>query len=236
MRTRDRQCRGRGRPSGCAVIPGLHNCSPALGPASRHGRVDVAVGLAARSTWTRPTERSHPRSPRPRRCSCYAERSCRHDVGDGHVALHGGLGPGGARPVGIRATLVPYVADEEGLLLLRVDGVQPPAPRGATARRRRSGARVGRSRAPVLLHARSVRGRVALADEFDTGIHTHSSETIWEVQESLPALRLPPDRGVRRLGALGRARSSRTVCGSTIARSSCSPGPVLLWLTAPART
>ena len=95
---------------------------------------------------------------------------------------------GGARVadrLGVRATLVPYIADEPGfeyfesiesnLALLQSHRV----------------ASDGRVRAWVGLEhlfycsPQCFRDAMKLAEEFDTGLHTHSSESIWEVQESL---------------------------------------------------
>ena len=114
-----------------------------------------------------------------------------------------------ADELGIRATLVPYVADEEGYdyfesidsnraLLEAVDRVGG----------RRPGAGLGRARAPHVLHARSASAdAMALAEEFDTGLHTHSSESIWEVQESLKRFGRRPIEVFHQRGIL----SERTV-------------------------
>ena len=90
-----------------------------------------------------------------------------------------------AAELGIRATLVPYVADEAGFdyfetidsnrRLLESHGVTPD----------------GRVRTWVgiehLMYCTKecFDQAVDLMHEFDTGLHTHSSETIWEVEESL---------------------------------------------------
>ena len=87
--------------------------------------------------------------------------------------------------VGIRATLVPYVADEEGY-----DYFETLDTNLALLKSHRV-ASGGRVRAWVglehLLYCSPAcfRGAMALAEEYDTGLHTHSSESIWEVQESL---------------------------------------------------
>ena len=46
-------------------------------------------------------------------------------------------------------------------------------------------------------------GAAALAEEFDTGIHTHSSETVWEVQESLRLFGRRPIEEFYNRGILG---------------------------------
>lgn len=90
-----------------------------------------------------------------------------------------------AEAVGIRATLAPYVADAEGYEYFETIATNRRLLEevGTTAE--------GRVRAWVglehLFYCTPAAFEAAreLAEEFDTGIHTHSSETIWEVQESL---------------------------------------------------
>jgi 5-methylthioadenosine/S-adenosylhomocysteine deaminase len=90
-----------------------------------------------------------------------------------------------AQAVGIRATLVPYVADEEGF-----DYFESIESNRRLLETHRTAAD-GRVRTWVGLEHlfycsdRCFADALALAEEFDTGIHTHSSESIWEVQESL---------------------------------------------------
>ena len=90
-----------------------------------------------------------------------------------------------ADQVGLRATLVPYVADEEGY-----DYFETLDTNLALLKSHRT-ASDGRVRAWVglehLLYCSPAcfRGAMALAEEYDTGLHTHSSESIWEVQQSL---------------------------------------------------
>jgi 5-methylthioadenosine/S-adenosylhomocysteine deaminase len=95
---------------------------------------------------------------------------------------------GGARAaerVGIRATLVPYVADAP-----EFDYMETLATNRALLESTRV-AVDGRVRTWVGLEHmfycsdRCFRDAMALAEEFDTGLHTHSSESIFEVQESL---------------------------------------------------
>jgi 5-methylthioadenosine/S-adenosylhomocysteine deaminase len=90
-----------------------------------------------------------------------------------------------AEAVGIRATLAPYVADAEGY-----DYFESIESNRRLLEEHRTSAE-GRVRAWVGLEhlfyctPDAFRAARELAEEFDTGIHTHSSETIWEVQESL---------------------------------------------------
>ena len=90
-----------------------------------------------------------------------------------------------AEAVGIRATLAPYVADAEGY-----DYFESIESNRRLLQSHRRGAE-GRVRSWVGLEhlfyctPDAFRAAAELAEEFDTGVHTHSSETIWEVQESL---------------------------------------------------
>lgn len=88
-----------------------------------------------------------------------------------------------AEGTGIRATLAPYTAD-------RFDYFETLESNRRLLETHRTTA-AGRVRTWVGLEHifycsdQMFRDAAALAEEFDTGIHTHSSETIWEVQESL---------------------------------------------------
>jgi 5-methylthioadenosine/S-adenosylhomocysteine deaminase len=90
-----------------------------------------------------------------------------------------------AETVGIRATLAPYVADVEGY-----DYFESLESNRRLLESHRNSAE-GRVRAWVGLEhlfyctPEAFRAAAELAEEFDTGLHTHSSETVWEVQESL---------------------------------------------------
>jgi 5-methylthioadenosine/S-adenosylhomocysteine deaminase len=90
-----------------------------------------------------------------------------------------------AERVGIRATLVPYVADLEGF-----DYFETLETNRRLLETHREGAG-GRVRTWVGLEhlfycsPQAFRSAMALAEEFDTGLHTHSSETTWEVEESI---------------------------------------------------
>ena len=106
-----------------------------------------------------------------------------------------------AEAIGIRATLAPYTADlydyfetlETNRRLLETHRV----------------AAGGRVRTWVGLEhifycsPDMFRGAAALAEEFDTGIHTHSSESIWEVQECLRQFGRRPIEEFYQRGILG---------------------------------
>jgi 5-methylthioadenosine/S-adenosylhomocysteine deaminase len=106
-----------------------------------------------------------------------------------------------AEDVGIRATLAPYTAD-------RYDYFETLE----TNRRLLETHRVaadGRVRSWVGLEhifycsPEMFRNAAALAEEFDTGIHTHSSESIWEVQECLRQFGRRPIEEFYNRGILG---------------------------------
>ncbi len=108
-----------------------------------------------------------------------------------------------AATLGIRATLVPYVADLDGY-----DYFETIQTNRELLERCRSGAD-GRVRSWVglehLLYCseEAFRAAAALAEEFDTGIHTHSSETTWEVEQSLERFGRRPIAEFEHRGILG---------------------------------
>jgi 5-methylthioadenosine/S-adenosylhomocysteine deaminase len=90
-----------------------------------------------------------------------------------------------AEEVGIRATLVPYVADERGFDYFEtIESNRKLLESHRTAAGGRVRTWVGLEHlfycTPECFDA-----AISLMEEFDTGLHTHSSESIWEVQESL---------------------------------------------------
>ena len=106
-----------------------------------------------------------------------------------------------AEEVGIRATLAPYTAD-------RYDYFETMESNRRLLETHRTAAG-GRVRSWVGLEhllycsAAMFREAAALAEEFDTGIHTHSSETVWEVQESLRLFGRRPIEEFYNRGILG---------------------------------
>jgi 5-methylthioadenosine/S-adenosylhomocysteine deaminase len=108
---------------------------------------------------------------------------------------------GAAERVGIRATLVPYVADLEGF-----DYFETLETNRRLLESHREAAD-GRVRTWVGLEhlfycsREAFHGAMALAEEFDTGLHTHSSETTSEVERSVREFGRRPieefaDRGI----------------------------------------
>jgi 5-methylthioadenosine/S-adenosylhomocysteine deaminase len=170
--------------TGRAVLPGLHNC---------HMHSGLLRGTAESMTlwdWLRSYVDPAHRALTPEIAAvasrlCYAESVLagttslmdmwRYQEGSAAVA----------EEIGLRAALVPYVADAEGYdyfesiesnrRLLEAVGCRKSA---------RVRAWVGLEH---LLYCTESCFEAAgkLAAEFGCGIHTHSSETMWEVQESL---------------------------------------------------
>lgn len=108
-----------------------------------------------------------------------------------------------ADTVGIRATLVPYVADvgdfdyfeslDSTLDLLR-------SHRTASDGRVRSW--VGLEHI-FYCSPEAFRAAAALAEEYDTGLHTHANESLWEVEESIRRLGRRPVEQFETYGILG---------------------------------
>lgn len=170
--------------TGAVVLPGLHNC---------HLHSGLLRGTAESMSlwdWLRSYVDPAHKAMTPEIAAaasrlCYAEAllSGTTSVMDMWRFMEGSAQA--AHEVGIRATLVPYVADEDGYDYFE-----------SIASNRRLLEEVGcdadaRVRGWVglehLLYCSNACFRDArlLAHEFGCGIHTHSSETMWEVQESL---------------------------------------------------
>jgi 5-methylthioadenosine/S-adenosylhomocysteine deaminase len=170
--------------SGHAVIPGIQNC---------HLHSGLLRGTAESMSlwdWLRsyvdPAHRAlTPEIAEIASLLCYTEalRTGTTSVMDMWRFMEGSARA--AEQVGIRATLVPYVADKEGF-----DYFETLETNRRLLETHREAAD-GRVRTWVglehLLYCTpgAFREAMAMSEEFDTGLHTHSSETIWEVQESL---------------------------------------------------
>lgn len=170
--------------SGHAVLPGLHNCHMHSG--LLRGTAESLSLWDWLRTYVDPAHRAlTPEIARVASLHCYAESllAGTTSVMDMWRFMEGSAEVADA--LGIRATLVPYVADEEGY-----DYFESIESNRKLLEAHRSSAD-GRVRAWVglehLLYCTEgcFAAAVELMDEFDTGLHTHSSETIWEVQESL---------------------------------------------------
>jgi 5-methylthioadenosine/S-adenosylhomocysteine deaminase len=168
----------------CAVLPGLHNCH--LHSGLLRGTAESMSLWDWLKTYVDPAHKAlTPEIARAASRHCYAESvlAGTTSVMDMWRFMEGSADVAAA--LGIRATLVPYVADEEGLDFFES---------------------IASNRCLLESHAVTAGGRVRtwvgvehlmycteecvaraldLMAEFDTGLHTHASETMWEVEESL---------------------------------------------------
>lgn len=170
--------------TGHAVIPGLHNCH--LHSGLLRGTAESMSLWDWLEAYVDPAHKAMtPEIAKAASLLCYTEalRSGTTSVMDMWRYMEGSAEV--AELLGIRATLVPYVADEEGY-----DYFETLESNRRLLESHRTAAD-GRVRTWVglehLLYCspQCFRDAMAMAEEFDTGLHTHSSESIWEVQESL---------------------------------------------------
>jgi len=189
--------------TGHAVIPGLHNCHMHSG--LLRGTAESLSLWDWLRTYVDPAHRAlTPEIARAASLQCYAEGLVAGTTSvmdmwrfmDGSAAVADGLG--------IRATLVPYVADEDGY-----DYFESIDSNRALLESVGTDHAGGRVRAWVglehLLYCTEgcFAAARALADEFDTGLHTHSSETTWEVDQALERWGRRPIELLHERGILG---------------------------------
>ena len=187
---------------GHAVLPGLHNCH--LHSGLLRGTAESMSLWDWLKTYVDPAHRAlTPEIAATASRLCYAESvlAGTTSVMDMWRFMEGSATA--ATEIGIRATLVPYVADAPGY-----DYFETIESNRRLLETHRSTAD-GRVRAWVGLEhlfyctPAAFGAAIELAQEFDTGIHTHSSETIWEVQESLARFQARPIEEMFRRGVLG---------------------------------
>ncbi len=186
--------------AGCAVIPGLHNCHMHSG--LLRGTAESMSLWDWLRTYVDPAHRAlTPEIAAAASLQCYAESilAGTTSVMDMWRFMEGSAAA--AERLGLRATLVPYVADEEGYDYFESIG--------SNRRLLEAVGSEGRVRAWVGLEhlfyctPGCFEAGVALAKEFDTGLHTHSSETAWEVEESLRRYGRRPIEVFGQRGVLG---------------------------------
>jgi 5-methylthioadenosine/S-adenosylhomocysteine deaminase len=167
-----------------AVLPGLHNCH--LHSGLLRGTAESMSLWDWLKAYDDPAHKAlTPEIARAASRQCYAEGllAGTTSVMDMWRFMEGSADV--AAELGLRATLVPYVADEEGFDFFE-----------SIASNRRlleshAVAAGGRVRTWVGLEhlmyctKECFAQAVELMDEFGCGLHTHSSESIWEVEESL---------------------------------------------------
>ena len=171
--------------TGHAVLPGLHNCHMHSG--LLRGTAESLSLWDWLRTYVDPAHKAlTPEIARTAARHCYAESLLAGTTSVMDMWRHMEGAAAEAGTLGIRATLVPYVADEEGY-----DYFESIDTNRALLETVGTAAADGRVRAWVGLEhllyctAECFAAAVKLAEEFGTGIHTHSSETTWEVDESL---------------------------------------------------
>jgi 5-methylthioadenosine/S-adenosylhomocysteine deaminase len=187
--------------TGHAVVPGLHNGH--LHSGLLRGTAESLSLWDWLKTYVDPAHRAlTPEIARAASLQCYAESllAGTTSVMDMWRFMEGSADV--ASSLGIRATLVPYVCDGE------FDYFETIATNRALLESHRVKAG-GRVRAWVGLEhlmycsPACFAAGVALAEEFDTGLHTHSSESVWEVQESLKLWGRRPIEVLHQRGVLG---------------------------------
>jgi 5-methylthioadenosine/S-adenosylhomocysteine deaminase len=189
--------------TGHAVIPGLHNCHMHSG--LLRGTAESLSLWDWLRTYVDPAHRAlTPEIAQVASLQCYAEGLLAGTTSvmdmwrfmDGSAAV--------AERLGIRATLVPYVADQAGY-----DYFESIDSNRALLEAVGAGRAGGRVRAWVglehLLYCTEgcFAAARALAEEFGTGLHTHSSETTWEVERSLERWGRRPIELFHQRGILG---------------------------------
>jgi 5-methylthioadenosine/S-adenosylhomocysteine deaminase len=182
------------------VLPGLHNCHMHSGLLR-----GTAEGMSLWDWLKAYVDPAHkaltPEIARAASRHCYAESllAGSTSVMDMWRFMEGAAEV--ATELGIRATLVPYVADEEGFDFFEsIDSNRRLLERYAVAAGGRVRAWVGLEHL-MYCTPECFAQALALMDEFDAGLHTHSSETTWEVEESLRRWQRRPievfhDRGI----------------------------------------
>ncbi len=188
--------------AGHAVIPGLHNCH--LHSGLLRGTAESMSLWDWLQAYVDPAHKAlTPEIAEAASFLAYTEsvRAGTVSVMDMWRFMEGSATAADA--IGIRATLVPYVAD-----LPEYDYFETIESNIALLQSHRT-ASEGRVRTWVGLEhlfycsPDAFRTAAKLAEEYDTGIHTHSSETIWEVQESLKQFGRRPIEEFYNRGILG---------------------------------
>ena len=170
--------------TGHAVIPGLHNCH--LHSGLLRGTAESKALFDWLTSYVDPAHRAlTPEIAAAASRLCYAEsvRAGTVSVMDMWRYMEGAAAAAGE--IGLRATLVPYVADAPGYDYFEsIESNRRLLESHRTAHDGRVRTWVGLEH---LLYCtpEAFAAAAALAEEFDTGIHTHTSETQWEVDESL---------------------------------------------------
>jgi 5-methylthioadenosine/S-adenosylhomocysteine deaminase len=188
--------------TGHAVLPGLHNCHMHSGLLRGTAEslalwewLEVYVDPAHRVLTADVAEAAS--------YLCYAESALAGTTSLMDMWRFLERSAEAARSVGIRATLVPYLADEQGLDYFEsIDSNRRLLETYLRAADGRVRSWVG---VEHLFYCTpdAVREAVSLAREFDTGIHVHSSETLYDVEECLRRYGRRPVEELLERGLLG---------------------------------
>ncbi len=187
---------------GHAVLPGLHNCH--LHSGLLRGTAESMSLWDWLRTYVDPAHRAlTPEIAAIASRHCYAESVLAGTTSlmDMWRFMHGSAQA--AEDIGIRATLAPYVADAPGYDYFEsIDSNRQLLQSHHHTADGRVRAWVGLEHLFYCTPA-AFKAAVELAQDFDTGIHTHSSETKWEVEESLARYGGRPIDEMFRRGVLG---------------------------------
>jgi 5-methylthioadenosine/S-adenosylhomocysteine deaminase len=167
----------------CVVLPGLHNCH--LHSGLLRGTAESMSLWDWLKTYVDPAHKAlTPEIAAAASLHCYAEGllAGTTSVMDMWRYMEGSADA--AATLGIRATLVPYVADGEFDYFETIETNRRLLETHRTASDGRVRTWVGLEHL-MYCSEQCFAEAVALMEEFDTGLHTHSSESIWEVEESL---------------------------------------------------
>ena len=167
-----------------AVLPGLHNCH--LHSGLLRGTAESMSLWDWLKAYVDPAHKAlTPEIARAASMQCYAESilAGTTSVMDMWRFMEGSADA--AAELGLRATLVPYVADEAGFDFFEsIESNRRLLESHAVAADGRVRTWVGLEHL-MYCTKECFAQAVELMDEFGTGLHTHSSESIWEVAESL---------------------------------------------------
>ncbi|HEV7523629.1 MAG TPA: amidohydrolase [Acidimicrobiia bacterium] len=167
-----------------AVLPGLHNCH--LHSGLLRGTAESMSLWDWLKAYVDPAHKAlTPEIARAASMQCYAEGllAGTTSVMDMWRFMEGSADV--ADELGLRATLVPYVADEAGFDFFEsIESNRRLLESHAVASDGRVRTWVGLEHL-MYCTKECFAQAVGLMDEFGTGLHTHSSESIWEVEESL---------------------------------------------------
>ena len=166
------------------MLPGLHNCH--LHSGLLRGTAESMSLWDWLKAYVDPAHKAlTPGDRRAASMQCYAEGllAGTTSVMDMWRFMEGSADV--AAELGLRATLVPYVADEEGFDFFEsIESNRRLLESHAAAADGRVRTWVGLEHL-MYCTKECFAQAVELMDEFGTGLHTHSSESIWEVEESL---------------------------------------------------